>query len=174
MIVPTRALVRLIPVLVCLTACAAEEGYRPLKAGDAAPEYAAPRLGGDTVALAALRGRAVLLNVWATWCAPCRDEMPGLQALHERYHARGLEVVGASIDTRGAGDAIESFVQEFGITFTILHDADETVTRLFRTNGVPESFLIDTEGRIAHRWIGRFEPLAADVIARIEDALADR
>ena len=173
MIIRTRALLRLIPGLFCLTACAAEEGYRPLKAGDAAPGYAAPRLGGDTVALAALRGRAVLLNVWATWCAPCRDEMPGLQALHERYHARGLEVVGASIDTRGAGDAVNSFVREFGITFTILHDADETVTRLFRTNGVP-TFLIDKDGRIAHRWIGRFEPLAPDAITRIEDALADR
>ena len=139
-----------------------------------APEYAAPRLDGDTVALAALRGRPVLLNVWATWCAPCRDEMPGLQALHERYRASGLEVVGASIDARGASDAIRSFAQEFGITFTILHDADETVNRLFRTNGVPETFLIDAEGRIAHRWIGRFEPLAPDAIAKIEDALADR
>ena len=152
-------------------ACAAEEGYRPLKAGDPAPSYAAPRLDGDTVSLASLRGGPILLNLWATWCAPCREEMPGLQTLHERYHARGLDVIGASTDARGAEDAVRAFVKEFGITFTILHDADESASRIFRTNGLPETFLIDANGKIAHRWIGRFEPLAPDVIAQIESAL---
>jgi peroxiredoxin len=161
-------------VTTSLAACKAEEGYRPLQAGDPAPEYAAPRLGGDTLALSSLRGSPVLLNLWATWCAPCRDEMPGLQTLHERYHARGLDVVGASTDARGAEDAVRAFISEFGITFTILHDADETANRLFRTNGLPETFLIDADGNIAHRWIGRFEPLAPDVIARIEGLLVDR
>ncbi|HUF50220.1 MAG TPA: TlpA disulfide reductase family protein [Longimicrobiales bacterium] len=160
-----------LPVVVLLTACAGEEAYRPLRAGDEAPAYAAPTLDGDTVALAGLRGRPVLLNVWATWCAPCREEMPGLQALHERYAARGLHVIGASIDARGAESAVRRFVQDYGITFTILHDVSELVSHRFRTRSVPETFLIGADGRIVQRWIGRIDPLSADVLARVEAAL---
>ena len=164
---------QLLVLAVMAAGCAGEDSYRPLRAGDPAPAYAAPQLDGDTVSLVALRGGPVLLNVWATWCAPCREEMPGLQALHERYADRGLRVIGASVDARGAEPAIASFLRDHGITFTILHDADETVSRLFRTNGVPETYLIDAEGRIAHRWIGRIDPLGAQVIEQVEAVLPE-
>lgn len=147
--------------------------FRPLRAGDVAPAYAATTLDGDTVSLASLRGSAVVLNVWATWCAPCREEMPGLQALHERFAARGLRVVGVSVDNRGAERAIRQFADGLGITFTLLHDPADDVARLFRTAGVPETFLIDPDGRIAHRWIGRFDPEADDVIARVTAVLPE-
>jgi cytochrome c biogenesis protein CcmG, thiol:disulfide interchange protein DsbE len=157
----------------CTAACAPDvESYRPLQPGDPAPGFSAPVLGGDTVSLAALRGAPVLLNVWATWCPPCREEMPALQALHETYGDRGLRVLGVSIDARGAESAIRSFTADHGITFTILHDPAESVSRQFRINGVPETFLIDAGGSIAHRWIGAFDPLAPDVAERIEAAFA--
>jgi peroxiredoxin len=128
-------------------------------------------LAGDTVRLADLHGDAVLLNVWATWCPPCREEMPGLQALHATYGDRGLRVLGVSVDSRGAESAIRGFTADHGITFTILHDPSETVSRQFRTTGVPETFLIDRDGRIVHRWIGAFDPEAPDVAERIETVL---
>lgn len=135
------------------------------------PEYSAPVLDGDTVTLASLRGDAVLLNVWATWCAPCRDEMPELQALHERYQDRGLRVIGVSVDDAGSVRAVREFVNEMGITFAILHDAQDLVSRRFRLHGVPETFLIDRSGTLRYRWTGRFEPFEPDALARIEAAL---
>jgi cytochrome c biogenesis protein CcmG, thiol:disulfide interchange protein DsbE len=145
--------------------------FRPLAAGSPAPTYTAPTLAGDTVSLAELRGEAVLLNVWATWCAPCRREMPALQAAHEAWADEGLRVVGASIDRRTAAGQVRDFVQDHGITFTILHDAGSEVTRRFRTAGVPETFLIDREGTIVHRWIGEFDPTGPEAAATIRETL---
>jgi peroxiredoxin len=164
----------LLPLLIG-SACAPDrQVVRPLAAGDDAPAFAVTALGGDTVRLRDLRGGPVLLNLWATWCPPCREEMPGLQALHETYGARGLRVVGVSIDSRGAESAIHGFLDDHGITFDILHDPTELVPRQYRTSGVPETFLIAPDGTIVHRWIGKFDPLAADVVARIEPLLTDR
>jgi peroxiredoxin len=159
-------------VLVLTGACGAEPGqFQPPRAGDPAPAYAAPVFGGDSLALAELRGSPVMLNIWATWCPPCREEMPGLQALHERYGPRGLRILAVSIDQRGAEAAIDAFLQEHGLTFTILHDVNEDVSRQFRTAGVPETYLIDADGIIVRRWIGKFDPLAPDVTEQVESLL---
>jgi cytochrome c-type biogenesis protein len=153
-------------------ACAPDDGgYRPLAAGDDVPAFGAPVLDGDSLQLASLRGQPVLLNVWATWCPPCREEMPALQTLHEEYGPRGLRVVGVSVDSHGSEATIRRFLEEGGYSFTILHDAADAVSRQFRTIGVPETFLIDGEGRVVRRWIGKFDPLAADVVADIEPLL---
>ena len=160
--------------LLILTALACNRdagGFRPLASGDPAPDFGAPVFDGDSLHLASLRGRPVLLNVWATWCPPCREEMPALQALHEELGPRGLRVVGVSVDSRGSEDTIRRFLEEGGYTFTILHDASDAVSRQFRTIGVPESFLIDGEGRVVRRWIGKFDPLAEDVVRDIEALL---
>jgi cytochrome c biogenesis protein CcmG, thiol:disulfide interchange protein DsbE len=145
--------------------------YRPLAAGDEAPGFAAPVLGADTLDLESLRGAVVLLNVWATWCPPCREEMPHLQQVHERFAERGLRVVGVSVDARGSEGAIHQFLADVGVSFTILHDPADAVSRQFRTIGVPETFLIDREGVIRRRWIGKFDPLAEDAVRDIEAAL---
>jgi cytochrome c biogenesis protein CcmG, thiol:disulfide interchange protein DsbE len=164
-----------VPLLLFLLLCAScggePERFRPMSVGDLTPAFAAAELAGDTLRLGDLKGSAVLLNVWATWCAPCREEMPGLEEVHRIYGSRGLRVVGVSIDSRGAEDAVRGFLTDHGISFTILHDPGEAVQRQFRTSGVPETFLIDPDGRIAHRWIGRFDPLAPDALQRIEAAL---
>jgi cytochrome c biogenesis protein CcmG, thiol:disulfide interchange protein DsbE len=155
-----------------LGACSEEpRTYRPLAAGDAAPAFGAPLLDGDTLSLSDLRGQPVLLNVWATWCPPCREEMPHLEELHTRYAPRGLRVVGVSVDTRGSEGAIRQFLDEAGVSFTILHDAADVVSREFRTIGVPETFLIDRDGIVRRRWIGKFDPLAEDVVADLEATL---
>jgi len=146
--------------------------YRPIATGDRAPAYAAATLAGDTVSLEGLRGQAVLLNIWATWCPPCREEMPLLQQLDDEYGERGLRVIGVSIDTRAAEDAVRQFLEDYGIDFTILHDPDGRVTRAFRTAGVPETFLIGRDGRVAAHWIGMLKPSDPTIRERIEKALA--
>lgn len=170
-----RAALPVLPALALAlaAACGGPADYRPIATGDRAPAYAATTLAGDTVSLEGLRGQAVLLNIWATWCPPCREEMPELQALEEEYGPRGLRVVGVSIDGRGAEDAVRHFLEDYGIGFTILHDPDERVARAFRTAGVPETFLIGRDGRIAGRWIGMLKPDDPSIRERIEKALAE-
>jgi peroxiredoxin len=156
-----------------VASCAADANeFRRVAVGDPAPDYAAADLAGDTVRLADFRGDVVLLNVWATWCAPCRREMPELQALQERFAERGFHVLGVSIDARGAESAIRTFTDDLGVGFRILHDPDERVARTFRTIGVPESFLIGRDGVIAARWIGSFDPIAEETLATVREALA--
>jgi peroxiredoxin len=161
---------RYLPLLfLAALACGPEtRSYRPLAEGDRVPSFGAPVLDGDSLHLASLAGQPVMLNVWATWCAPCREEMPQLQALHEQFGHRGLRILGVSVDSRGSEPTIRRFVEEGGYTYTILHDPADVVSREFRTSGgVPETFLIDGDGRLVRRWIGKFDPLAGDVVADI-------
>ena len=152
-------------------ACAGDAASRP-QPGRPVPAYAAPDLSGDTVSLAMLRGEAVLLNVWATWCPPCREEMPELERLHRTYADSGLHVVAVSIDGAGADELVREFVREFGVTFRILRDPDERVSRTFGMMGVPETFLIDADGKLVKRWLGRFDGRDEESAAQIRRALA--
>lgn len=127
------------------------DSLRPLTDGDPAPAWGARTLAGDTVDVSLDRG-PLLVNIWATWCVPCREEMPALQALHERMPDQ-VRIVAVTIDGAGASAAVRQFLDEYGITFGIVHDPDERVTRMFRTTGVPESFLI-ADGRVVKRWRG--------------------
>jgi len=136
------------------------------------PEFTATTLDGAEVSLADLRGDVVLLNTWATWCTPCKEEMPWLQALSERYGARGLQVVGVSIDRAGQDDVVRSFASEHGAAFSIWRDPSNRFSRVFETTGVPETLLIGRDGAVLYRWKGALvEENAAD-LALIEDALA--
>jgi len=107
----------------------------------------------------------VLLNIWATWCEPCRDELPDLQSLADDFAGRGLRVVAVSIDQAGSRGDVRRFIADYGIRYTVLHDPASTVTRRFRTIGVPESFLLDERGVIRARWIGQLQ--ATEVAAKL-------
>lgn len=154
-------------------ACEAPDSasMRALQAGDPVPEYAVATLAGDTISLAALRGQAVMLNVWATWCIPCREEMPLLEALHREFADQGLRVMGVSVDASSMTRDVEQFIEDRNLTFTILHDPDDRVTRAFRARAVPETYLIDRNGQLVRRWIGKFDPRAADVRRDVARAL---
>lgn len=145
-----------------------------LELGSAVPAYTAETVKGEPLALADLRGEVVLLNVWATWCYPCRREMPSFQALHSDYAAEGLRVVAVSIDQAGATREIQEFLQEYGLSFTILHDPDQRITRAFNTIGVPETFLIDRDGTLVRHWIGRVDGRSEGIRAPVRAALARR
>ena len=134
-------------------ACGGEP--RPqVEVGAPAPRYAATTLAGDSATTASLTGKVVLLNVWATWCAPCRDEIPYLQSLYETHRQAGLEIIGVSVDARGQDAAIREFAQDFGMTYPIWRDPDERVQSLFLALGVPASYLIDRGGILRWRRLG--------------------
>ncbi|HEX7118980.1 MAG TPA: TlpA disulfide reductase family protein [Longimicrobiales bacterium] len=163
---------RWIAIAACALLGACADAPAPRGAiGSPAPEYAAPTLDGDSISLASLHGEAVLLNVWATWCPPCRKEMPDLQALHEEFRDDGLRVVGISIDAAGADDLVRDFIDDYGITYPIVRDPGERITSLFPAQGVPITVLIDAGGTVAWRHLG---PVTADdpgLRAAIADAL---
>ena len=127
----------------------------PVTVGSKAPDFRANTIDGAPVAktLADYKGEIVLLNVWATWCLPCRTEMPSIQALHDRFAARGLKVVAVSIDKAGFDDEIRTFRDQFGLTFEILHDATGNIQRAYQTTGVPETFIIGRDGMIRRKVI---------------------
>ena len=99
-------------------------------------------------------GDVILLNIWATWCGPCRDEMPAIERLHRAFGPRGLRVLAVSIDGKGDEQTIRSFVREYGLTFEILHDPEGDIQRTYRTTGVPETFVIARDGTIRKKTIG--------------------
>jgi cytochrome c-type biogenesis protein len=163
-------------VAACFSAACAGAGDRPPAADSAtvvqAPEYSAVTLEGDTLSLASYRGEVVLLNLWATWCPPCREEMPYLQILHEKNAGRGFQVVGVSIDAAGEEQGIRSFLDEHRITFPIWLDPDDRASFVFRAIGVPASFLIDRDGQITWKLLGPVSREDTTLTRAIEVALA--
>lgn len=143
-----------------------------VEVGHPVPAYRAISLGGDSVSLADQRGKVVLLNVWATWCHPCRDEIPELRAVHEKYGGRGLELVGVSVDAEGADENIREFMKEFAMTYPVWLDPSERISARFLTIGVPTTFLIDKQGVLRWRKTGPVQPGDTTLAAAIERALA--
>lgn len=136
------------------------------------PAYRTVSLSGDSVSLADQQGKVVLLNIWATWCHPCRDEIPALREIHAKYRERGLELVGVSVDAEGADENIREFMKEFEMTYPVWLDPAERISAQFLTIGVPTTFLIDRGGVLRWRKTG---PVHADdpTLARaIEQALS--
>ncbi len=144
------------------SACAMPD-FKPLEVGDEVPAFTASTLDGEEFDGADLVGSPYMLNIWATWCAPCRHEMPELQQLHQTYSGQGFQVVGVSVDDRGARETIREFLAEVGVTFPIYHDPSWEIQDLYGLLGLPGSFLMDTEGRLVRRWTGSFKPMAEDV-----------
>jgi peroxiredoxin len=128
---------------------------RGVEVGHKAPAYSTSNLAGEEVSLDDYLGQVVLVNIWATWCGPCRVEMPSIQALYDHYKDRGFTVLAVSIDAGpGYTEKVREFVAELELTFPILLDPDGRITKAFQTIGVPETFVLDREGRIVKRVIG--------------------
>ena len=139
--------------------------FLPVEVGTPAPDVVARDLEGERVALGDLEGEVVLLNIWATWCPPCVEEMPSMQRLHEQLAPEGLRVVAVSVDAAPGerdiggrpGGNIREFADRLGLTFDIWHDPSGEIQRRYRTTGVPESFVIARDGTIIKKVIGATE-----------------
>jgi thiol-disulfide isomerase/thioredoxin len=117
------------------------------------PDFTLPTLSGASLRLADLRGQVVLLNFWATWCVPCRTEMPTIEALYQRYKGRGLEVVAVNVDLLSTA-GVEAFVKEVGVTFRVVLDPSWATARAYSVVGVPTTYLINRAGNVVVREVG--------------------
>ncbi len=118
------------------------------RGGSGERPFTLPALTGEIVQLSDFRGNVVVLNFFATWCPPCREEMPSLEALYQANKNRGLAVVGIAADPDG-DKAIAPFAKEYALTFPLLLDTKSEVFRLYFVNNIPVTYLIDKQGRIA-------------------------
>jgi len=153
---PLRCMIAAVATVGAL-ACAEgpeQRSSRSVSVGAPAPRYAAQTLEGAPVSLQDQQGKVVLLNIWATWCKPCREEIPALEALHQRHASDGLLVAGVSIDQPGESEKIASFANALGVTYTLWHDSDDKVSTTFLAIGVPASYLIDRGGVLRWRHVG--------------------
>jgi peroxiredoxin len=126
--------------------------FRP-KRQTTAPAFTVPGLGGSPIRLGDFKGQVILLNFWATWCPPCREEMPSMERLYRRFKSRGFTILALSIDSRGE-EVVAPFVKSFGLTFPIGLDPRMTVAGEYRMAGLPTSLLIDAGGAIVAVAVG--------------------
>ena len=134
-----------------------------LVTGLPAPNFTLPGLDGKMVSLNDYRGKVVLLNIWATWCPPCVDEMPSMEKLYQELTGEGLEILAVSIDESGA-KTVRPFMKKHRLSFPALIDSKGVITSLYQTTGVPESFILDKDGIIVEKVIGPRDWAAPDAI----------
>ena len=118
----------------------------------AAPDFTLQDVSGKNVRLADLKGRVVLVEFWATWCPPCRDEIPSIERLHTQYGAKGLTVLAVALD-EGAWDEVKAFIAEQKITYTVLKGTED-VSAKYMVRLIPATFLIDKQGLIKKQYLG--------------------
>ena len=157
--------------------------FEPVAIGSMAPSYEAPTVDGSrAISLESLRGKVVLLNIWATWCPPCIREMPAIESAYRQLKSEGLEVLAVSVDAPvGKRDAmgnlggdIQEFAQQFSLTFPILHDPEKRVEQKFAIFGLPTTIVIDRDGRIAQKVIGGAEWDDAEHMASLRELLRQK
>ena len=149
----------------------------PVKArlaeGSPAPTFAFPGLDGKDVDLRAYKGKVVFLNIWATWCPPCRDEMPSMERLYRELKGQDFEILAVSLDKDGA-KAVAPFVEKNRLSFPVLLDPGETMKNIYGVTGVPESFIINREGVIKKIVIGPIDWSTPEVVGFFRDLIQQR
>ena len=155
-----------------------QDRVQPVTTGTVAPDFEVNNLAGGVARLSDHRGEVVLVNIWATWCLPCRTEMPSMERLYQEFGEEEFEIMAVSIDAElgqisldgYVGGDIQAFGDSLGLTFPILHNPSGNIQRLYRTRGVPESFLIGRDGILYKKVAGPTEwdaPQHKELIQRL-------
>jgi peroxiredoxin len=144
------------------------EAPASVRQGDYLTEFTLPDVKG--VMQSVPKGEVLLLNFWATWCPPCRKEIPSMALLHDKYAAQGLKIVAVSVDQQRQ-DLVD-FMKEYRMPFQVLHDADSAVSRQYGVFRYPESFLIDRDGKVLKHLIGAVDWMSEPIIRTIDGMLA--
>jgi cytochrome c biogenesis protein CcmG, thiol:disulfide interchange protein DsbE len=148
----------------------------PVELGTKAPDFRAYTL--DSIpkekSLADYRGKVLMINVWATWCLPCRVEMPSIEALDKDYARKGLKIVAVSIDDPGTDSTIRAFAKQYGLTFEILHDPQGKISEAYDITGYPETFIVGKDGVIRRKLMSATNWNSPDARALVDRLLAER
>jgi peroxiredoxin len=134
-----------------------------------APDFTLANSDGQQVSLQQYRGQVVFLNFWATWCIPCREEMPALERLHQTYHAQGLAII--SIDLKESAEQVKAFFQKHELSFPALLDQSGSVFRDYLVAGMPTTYLIGRDGTLLARGVGGRDWLRAEALQLIKELL---
>jgi thiol-disulfide isomerase/thioredoxin len=129
-----------------IVALAPAASNAPLRDGAAAPVFQLDSASGKPVSLADYKGQVVMLNFWASWCGPCRKEMPILEQLHKQYRNKGFTLVGVNVEPN-SNDA-QNWLKATPVTFPILYDRESTVSKLYQVEGMPNTVIVDRKGRV--------------------------
>jgi cytochrome c biogenesis protein CcmG, thiol:disulfide interchange protein DsbE len=141
--------------------------------GFLAPDFSLQDMQGETVTLSELRGRPILINLWATWCPPCRAEMSDMQEVYEAYQERGFLILAVNATYQDSATAAVSFVEEYDLTFPILFDTTGETSRKYQMRALPTSFFVDSEGIIQEVVVGG--PMSPALLrVRVEELLQER
>jgi cytochrome c biogenesis protein CcmG/thiol:disulfide interchange protein DsbE len=148
----------------------------PVELGTKAPDFKALTL--DSIPrekrLADYRGQVLMINVWATWCLPCRVEMPSIEALNKAYASKGLKIVAVSIDDPGTDATIRAFVKQYGLTFEVLHDAQGKISDQYDITGYPETFIVGKDGIIRKKLMSATDWNSPDARALMDRLLSEQ
>lgn len=159
--------------LTALEPGAAAEAQAAPYAGFYAPDFTLESADGETITLSDLRGQAMLVNLWASWCGPCRAEMPAMQRVYERYREQGFEVLAVNATNQDSRAAALAFYEELGLSYPLLFDVDGSASDAYQLRALPSSFFILPDGRIQEVVIGG--PMAeALLIIRVESLLVEQ
>lgn len=133
------------------------EEFYDVRVGSEAPGFNAVDMASDAGELKTLsdyRGKVVLLNIWATYCGPCKVEMPSMEQLYQSFRDEGLDVVAVSVDAPNMADDIKQFVKDYELSFDVLYDENNLFRSVYRYTGVPETYIVDRSGTIRRKFIG--------------------
>jgi len=151
----------LLALLLLSAGCGKKEESVGMKfdVGKPAPEFTLPDLEGNQIELSSMKGKVLILDFWATWCPPCKEEVPHLVALQSKYRDQGLQIVGLSLDQGGAG-LVKPFADEHYVNYTMLIANDETAKAYGGVSMIPTTFVVDRSGIVVKRFIGYTTPEA--------------
>lgn len=135
----------------------------------AAPNFTLSSTDGQQISLQQYRGKVVFLNFWATWCIPCREEMPALERLHQKYQSQDLAVL--SIDLKESADQVKAFFQKYGLSFPALLDQDGSVFRDYLVAGMPTTYLIGRDGTLLARGVGGRDWTRSEALQLIQELI---
>lgn len=146
----------------------------PIEVGSQAPAFQASTVDGSKAVrtLADYTGKVVVLNIWATWCAPCIYEMPSFARLRTAVPDSNLAIVAVSVDELVGADSVNAFAKNLGVNFVVLHDSTTQIARTYQVTGYPETFVIARDGTIRKKWIGPLEWDSPANVALINGLLA--
>ncbi|WP_243370658.1 TlpA disulfide reductase family protein [Geotalea sp. SG265] len=158
-------------LILCALLAACTRGSEPAIEGKAAPDFTLQDLSGRQVQLSQFKGKVVFLNFWATWCPPCREEIPSMMKLNRDMAGKPFQMLAVSIDEGGKG-AVENFFGKSGMMLPALLDTDNAVSKRYGTTGVPETFVLDKNGMIVKKVVGGMDWSDPQVVAYFNELAA--